>query len=68
MRAFVMFMAALAIPTVGHSQDNGPVGGRVGSDLSTSPTHLATLSIHGHEFVGSAQLMSSNVATHPLIQ
>ena len=30
--------AALAIPTVGYSQDNGPVGGKVGSDLSTSPT------------------------------
>jgi hypothetical protein len=30
--------AALAIPTVGHSQDNGPVGGKVGSDLGASPT------------------------------
>jgi hypothetical protein len=30
--------AALAIPTLGYSQDNGPVGGKVGSDLGTSPT------------------------------
>jgi hypothetical protein len=30
--------AVLAIPTAGYSQDNGPVGGRVGSDLSTSTT------------------------------
>jgi hypothetical protein len=30
--------AVLAIPTVGYSQDTGPVGGRVGSDLSTAPT------------------------------
>jgi hypothetical protein len=30
--------AALAIPTVVYAQDSGPVGGRVGSDLSTGPT------------------------------
>jgi hypothetical protein len=30
--------AALGIPTIGYAQDSGPVGGRVGSDLSTSPT------------------------------
>jgi hypothetical protein len=30
--------AVLAIPTVGYAQDSGPVGGKVGSDLSTSPT------------------------------
>jgi hypothetical protein len=30
--------AALAIPTVGYSQDNGPVGGKVGPDLGASPT------------------------------
>jgi hypothetical protein len=30
--------AVLAIPSAGHAQQNGPVGGRVGADLSTSPT------------------------------
>jgi hypothetical protein len=30
--------AALAIPTLGYSQDNGQVGGKVGSDLGASPT------------------------------
>ena len=30
--------AALAIPTLGYSQDSGQVGGKVGSDLGTSPT------------------------------
>jgi hypothetical protein len=30
--------AMLAIPSVGHSQQDGPVGGKVGKDLSTSPT------------------------------
>ncbi len=29
--------AVLAIPSVGHSQQDGPVGGKVGKDLSTSP-------------------------------
>jgi hypothetical protein len=28
----------LATPTVSYSQDNGPVGGRVGPDLGASPT------------------------------
>ena len=33
----IAFIAAvLAIPSIGHSQDNGPVGGRVGPDLNTS--------------------------------
>jgi hypothetical protein len=30
--------AVLAIPSASYAQQNGPVGGRVGSDLSTSPT------------------------------
>ena len=30
--------AALAIPTLGYSQDSGQVGGKVGADLGTSPT------------------------------
>jgi hypothetical protein len=30
--------AVLAIPSVGYAQQDGPVGGRVGSDLSTSTT------------------------------
>ncbi len=30
--------AVLALPSVGYAQDNGPVGGRVGSDLGTSST------------------------------
>jgi hypothetical protein len=33
-----LIAALLAIPSVGYSQQNGPVGGRVGSDLSPSPT------------------------------
>ena len=33
--------AVLAVPTVGYSQDNGPVGGRVGPDLGGSPTQRA---------------------------
>jgi hypothetical protein len=30
--------AALAIPSVGYAQQDGAVGGKVGSDLSTTPT------------------------------
>lgn len=30
--------ALFAIPSVGYAQQDGPVGGRVGSDLSTSKT------------------------------
>ena len=30
--------ALFAIPTVGYAQQDGPVGGRVGADLSTSTT------------------------------
>jgi hypothetical protein len=30
--------AALAIPTLGYSQDSGQVGGKVGADLGASPT------------------------------
>ena len=30
--------AALAIPAVAYGQDSGPVGGKVGSDLTTAPT------------------------------
>ena len=30
--------ALFAIPTVGYAQQDGPVGGRVGADLSTSGT------------------------------
>ena len=33
-----LIVAVLAIPSAAHSQDNGLVGGRVGSDLSTSST------------------------------
>jgi hypothetical protein len=32
-----LIVAVLAIPSAAHSQDNGLVDGRVGSDLSTSP-------------------------------
>jgi hypothetical protein len=35
---FAALAAALAIPTIGYAQNDGPVGGRVGPDLSTSPT------------------------------
>jgi hypothetical protein len=40
MRAsYIAVIAALfAIPTVGYAQQDGPVGGRVGADLSTSTT------------------------------
>jgi hypothetical protein len=40
MRALhIAVIAALfAIPSVGYAQQDGPVGGRVGSDLSTSTT------------------------------
>ena len=34
----VLIAVVLAIPSVGYSQQDGPVGGRVGSDLSASPT------------------------------
>jgi hypothetical protein len=34
----VLIAAVLAAPSVAHSQQDGPVGGKVGSDLSTSPT------------------------------
>jgi hypothetical protein len=34
----VLVVAMLAIPSVGHSQQEGLVGGKVGKDLSTSPT------------------------------
>ena len=35
----IAFIAALlAVPSVAFAQQDGPVGGRVGSDLSTSPT------------------------------
>ena len=34
----VLIAAVLAIPSVGYAQQDGPVGGKVGSDLSTSPT------------------------------
>ena len=33
-----LIVAVLAIPSAAHSQDSGLVGGRVGSDLSTSST------------------------------
>jgi hypothetical protein len=33
-----LIAAVLTIPSAGYSQDSGLVGGRVGSDLSTSPT------------------------------
>jgi hypothetical protein len=33
--------AVLAIPSIGFAQQDGPVGGRVGSDLSTSPTQTS---------------------------
>jgi hypothetical protein len=35
--------AQFAIPSVGYAQQNGPVGGRVGSDLSTSTTQPNTV-------------------------
>jgi hypothetical protein len=40
MRAFTIAViaAVAAIPSVGYAQQDGPVGGRVGADLSTSPT------------------------------
>jgi hypothetical protein len=35
----IAFIAVLlAVPSVAFAQQDGPVGGRVGSDLSTSPT------------------------------
>jgi hypothetical protein len=44
MRAsYIAFIAALlAIPSVALAQQDGPVGGRVGSDLSTTPTQPST--------------------------
>jgi hypothetical protein len=36
-----LIAAVLAIPSVGYSQQDGPVGGKVGSDLGTSPTQSA---------------------------
>ena len=33
-----LIAAVLAIPSVGYAQQDGPVGGKVGSDLSTSTT------------------------------
>jgi hypothetical protein len=40
MRAFTIAVLAgtLAIPSVAHAQQDGPVGGKVGSDLGTSTT------------------------------
>jgi hypothetical protein len=38
---FVLIAAVAAIPSVGYAQQDGPVGGRVGADLSTSPTQSA---------------------------
>jgi hypothetical protein len=38
---FVLIAAVAAIPSVGSAQQDGPVGGRVGADLSTSPTQSA---------------------------
>ena len=40
MRAFhiAVIAAVLAIPSVVHAQQDGPVGGKVGADLSTTPT------------------------------
>jgi hypothetical protein len=35
---FVLIAAVVAIPSVGYAQQDGPVGGRVGSDLSTTTT------------------------------
>jgi hypothetical protein len=35
--------ALFAIPTVGYAQQAGPVGGRVGADLSTSTTQPNTV-------------------------
>lgn len=35
----IAFIAAvLAIPSVGYAQQDGPVGGKVGADLSSAPT------------------------------
>jgi hypothetical protein len=34
----VVIVALFAIPTVAYAQQDGPVGGRVGADLSTSAT------------------------------
>jgi hypothetical protein len=42
-----LIAAVLAIPSVGYSQQNGPVGGKVGSDLSTSPTQSAAPATRG---------------------
>jgi hypothetical protein len=33
-----IFAAVLAIPSIGYAQQDGPVGGKVGADLSTTPT------------------------------
>jgi hypothetical protein len=40
MRAFTIAVIATlaALPSVGYAQQDGPVGGKVGSDLSTSTT------------------------------
>ena len=35
---FAVIAALFAVPTAGYAQQDGPVGGRVGSDLSTSTT------------------------------
>jgi hypothetical protein len=49
-----LIAAVLAIPSVGYSQNsglagpgNGPVGGKVGSDLGTSPTQSAAPATRG---------------------
>jgi hypothetical protein len=37
----VLIAVVLTTPSVGYSQQNGPVGGKVGSDLSASPGQSA---------------------------
>ena len=51
--------ALLALPSGAHAQQDGPVGGRVGSDLSTSTTQPST-SVVGRPY--GAPLSSSHTA------
>jgi hypothetical protein len=37
----VLIAAVLTIPSVGYAQQDGPVGGKVGADLSIAPTQAS---------------------------
>jgi hypothetical protein len=46
--------AVLALPSAALAQQDGPVGGRVGSDLSTSTTQSPSAGIGARPYGGSA--------------